>query len=536
MAQISLDLSTFSCSICLDLLKDPVSVPCGHSYCSACINLHWDQQTVSYSCPQCRESFSPRPALVRNIMLAGLVEQLRQTGLTASPADGCYAGAEDVSCDVCSGRKLKAVKSCLQCVASLCETHVQPHYEAAVLQRHQLVAPSHKLQQNICSEHDRVKDLFCRTDQQLLCHLCVIDQHKGHDTVSPAAEHVRLQQDLQDKEKELQKAQDQAQDISRSAQAAVQRCEDCFREMAQLLEKQIRTEEQTKLSPVQVLQSQLQKDVTELKKNISELESITLHPCPSLCTESESTEPAPSDQTRQTDHSFDHVTPVLAVLKQTLQRALQDELTKQPLDKVKVPPPSSSEPTTRDGFLQYAQKLTLDPNTVNSRLSLSEGNTQVTLMETRQSYPDHLDRFSDRFQVLSRESMAGRCYWEVKVSGGDNVKITGYCFRIAVSYKDIQREGDSPKCIFGYNDQSWALVCDKRKMSCMFNSVVSKVSEPSWTRIGVFLDRAEGVLSFYAVSQTMTLLHRVKTRFTQPLYAGIALYNIGASAFFTKIK
>ncbi len=124
-ARISVDQNEFTCPVCLDLLKDPVTIHCGHSYCKICITGCWDQedQMRVYSCPQCRQTFSPRPALGKNTILAEMVEKLKKTKLS----DDCDARAGDVECDVCTGRKYKAVKSCLVCLNSYCLNHLEQH-------------------------------------------------------------------------------------------------------------------------------------------------------------------------------------------------------------------------------------------------------------------------------------------------------------------------------------------------------------------------------------------------------------------------
>uniref|UniRef100_A0A3B4YEJ3 B30.2/SPRY domain-containing protein n=1 Tax=Seriola lalandi dorsalis TaxID=1841481 RepID=A0A3B4YEJ3_SERLL len=177
---------------------------------------------------------------------------------------------------------------------------------------------------------------------------------------------------------------------------------------------------------------------------------------------------------------------------------------------------TTGQPRTRADFLKYSQEITLDPNTANTYLLLSEGR-KATVMIQQQSYSSHADRFTSCEQVLSKETLTGRCYWEVEWRGGE--------VSVAVAYKNISRAGNSDECLFGRNDTSWALDCNQNSYTLWYNNDNTPVSGPQSSRVGVYLDHRAGVLSFYSVSETMTLLHRVQTTFTQPLYAGLWVYD-----------
>ncbi|XP_037551642.1 tripartite motif-containing protein 16-like [Nematolebias whitei] len=553
MAQkgVQLDRESFSCSICLDLLKDPVATPCGHSYCMKCIEEFWDgeDQKKIHSCPQCRKTFTPRPALQKNIMLAALVEQLKKSGLQAAPADHSCAGPEDVACDVCTGRKLKAIKSCLTCLVSYCEEHVQPHYAVAQLKKHQLVEPSKKLHENICSRHDEVMKMFCRTDQQSICHVCTVDEHKGHDIVSAAAERrekqkelqVRredIQQRIQSREKDVKQLQQQLEAINVSADKTAEDSEKIFSELIRLVQKrssevkqQIRSQQETEASRVRELQEKLEQEITELKRKDAELKQLShtedhnqfVHNYQSVSALGESPHSSSIDVAPL--RSFEDVTAAVSQLRDKLQDTLRDTWTNISLrgaeGLLSEPEP---EPESRADFFRYSCEITLDPNTAHKHLLLSEGNRKVTHFLQDQFYPHHPGRFTSCPQILSKESLTGRCYWEVKLgeTGG----------RVAVAYKDV----DKKRSVFGFNDKSWSLVCYLNSNQFLHNNISTPISDRVLSRVGVYLDHRAGVLSFYSVSETMTLLHKVQTSFTRPLHAGIFLYKYGATAEICKLK
>ncbi|XP_078108215.1 E3 ubiquitin/ISG15 ligase TRIM25-like [Sander vitreus] len=550
---LQLDKEKLCCSVCLDLLKDPVTIPCGHSYCMSCVKSRWDKEDPKkiYSCPQCKQTFTPRPVLVISSLLADLVKVLKKTRLHVAPADRYYATPGDVACDFCAGRKLKAHKSCLMCRVSYCELHLQPHYESPAFEKHKLVGPSKYLQEKYCSRHDEVMKIFCRNDQQTVCVLCSMDEHKDHDTVSAAVERnekrrelgvsrQKIQHRIQDREKDVKVLQQEMEAINRSADEAVRASEKIFTELVGLVEKrsstvteEIRSQQKMEVSRAKELQEKLEEEIAELRKKDAELEQLThtddhiqfLHNYLLLSHLSEST-----DSPRLNIHPLQYFEDVIAAVSEARDK-LQDILFGEGLKislkvsevDVLLPQP---EPKTRDEFLQYYRQITLDANTVNAGLSLSEENRKATVMREKQLYCSHADRFTDWLQVLSSESLTGRCYWEVERSSGG--------ISVAVAYKDISRTGNESG--FGNNDKSWALGCFDISYNFRHDNIRTSLSGPQSSRVGVYLDHKAGTLSFYSVSETMTLLHKVQTTFTQPLYAGLWVYWVGDTAELCELK
>ncbi|XP_029379870.1 stonustoxin subunit alpha-like, partial [Echeneis naucrates] len=171
----------------------------------------------------------------------------------------------------------------------------------------------------------------------------------------------------------------------------------------------------------------------------------------------------------------------------------------------------------RPGLRKYVCELELDTNTIQRNLQLSDNNRKVTRVAEDQSYPDHPDRFDNWCQLLCRNGLTGRCYWEVEWSGE---------VYISVSYRRIRRKGGSADCLFGYN-QSWSLFCSDGGYSVWHNSRKKSLSSsPVSNRVAVYVDCPAGSLSFYRVSSDSLIhLHTFNTTFTEPLYPGFLIWS-----------
>ncbi|KAM9376382.1 NACHT, LRR and PYD domains-containing protein 3-like isoform 2-T2 [Pholidichthys leucotaenia] len=170
------------------------------------------------------------------------------------------------------------------------------------------------------------------------------------------------------------------------------------------------------------------------------------------------------------------------------------------------------------GLRKYFDEVTVDTNTANRKIHLSDNNKKVAYVEEEQPYPDGPERFVECHQLLSTEGLSGRHYWEVEWEGGAH---------ISVSYRRIRRRGNRDDSWFGGNDHSWSLFTDGG-FTVWHNKRGASIpaSASSSNRVAVYVDFPAGILSFYKVcSDTLVHLHTFSTTFTEPLYPGFGLWS-----------
>ncbi|KAI2647956.1 Tripartite motif-containing protein 16 [Labeo rohita] len=317
---------------------------------------------------------------------------------------------------------------------------------------------------------------------------------------------MKFQQRIWEREKDIQELRDAVESHKRSAQAAVRENEMIFTELIRSIKKNrsdvtrlIRDQEKAAVSQAEGLLERLEQEVNDLRRRNAELEQLKhtddhihfLQGFQCLSAPLEPTErititsPLPVNDVRQS----------ICQMREKIEKFCKEEIKR----------------------ISDSHQFTLDPNTVNKHIRLSERNRSAAYTDTVQRYPEHPDRFEVYYQVLCGEGVQGRCYWEVECSGDVGVSL---------SYKHISRKETNTKCLFRCSDQSWSLFCTNSRFSFRHNNMetdlpVKRIS----SRIGVFVDHSAGSLSFYSISDTMTLIQRVQTKFTHPLYPGFRLYN-----------
>ncbi|XP_059190950.1 tripartite motif-containing protein 16-like [Centropristis striata] len=540
----------FDCSICLQLLEDPVTIACGHSYCIMCLSAFWDTNNNKecYSCPECRQTFSPRPALKRNTLLAALLEEdkrRKSQNAADDDDDDTYAAPGDVQCDACTGRKRKASMFCLVCLASYCETHLKPHFEVPPLKKHSLIQASSRIKESICVRHDKLLEIFCRTDQQFICLLCGMEEHRGHDTVTVAAEQCAIQRQLDCNKQEIaDRVLDSERKIAELKQAAgairdaayeacdnIERlCGEHIRIFVRSVEKKcsemrekVGEAEKAGLDWTNSRLGKLEREVLELTRREDRLDQLSLTEDPIQFLQGfQALGDLPESTHSHERHDIltEFVSAQTDKLKNMCHKEKKELFSHSEENLVLKMPRLRDNATSRKYHLTKHKDSTVevDPNTIAACLCLSNRNREMSWGETSQAHPDHPARFTVYPQALCKNKLTYSHYWEVEWDGG--------IVDLAVSYKCIERKGSGKDCSFGHNKISWKLTCTSSGCTFWHNNLHKGQIPPVLSRrVGIHLEYDEGTLSFYSVSDSDTLkvLHQIRTTFTEPLYPGFSV-------------
>ncbi|XP_074490451.1 E3 ubiquitin-protein ligase TRIM21-like [Sebastes fasciatus] len=514
----------FLCSICLDVFTDPVAIPCGHNFCKTCITQHWDINVLC-QCPNCKEVFNTFPELRVNTFISEMAAQFRQSAqqkASSSSSEQQAAKPGEVPCDVCTGTKLKALKSCLVCLVSYCETHLEPHLTRSGLKRHQLIDPVENLEGRMCTKHDKLLELFCKTDQMCVCMLCTVLDHKTHDVVPLKEGYERKKAELGKTEDEIQQMiqkrrlkiqemkhsvglskEDADREIADGVQVFTALKESVERSQAELIntiqEKQRKTEKQA-----EGFIKELEQEISELKKRSTEVEQLLLSEdhlhllqgFPSL-----NAAPPTKNWTEVSVRPSSYEGTVVRAVNQLeetlskqMKKLLEAELKKVQLKRVQ----------------QSAVDVTLDPDTAQPNLILSDDGKQLKHGDVKKNLPNNPERFDTSVCVLAKQSFSSeRFYYEVQVKGKTE-------WALGVARESINRKGSNkPSPKIGY----WLIYLrNENEYKAFAGPPVHLSPESQPEKVGVFVDYEKGLVSFYDVDAAALIYSFTGCCFTEKLY------------------
>ncbi|XP_056884317.1 bloodthirsty-related gene family, member 12 isoform X1 [Takifugu flavidus] len=525
----------FSCSICLEVFVEPVSTPCGHSFCKACLQGYWNH-SKKFVCPMCKKCYSKKPEMSVNRVLAEISTQFQGLAMTGGatsggsvmnlssdagrvaspgPDTGEFAQSGEVPCDACIGRKLKAHKSCLNCLGSFCETHLRHHKKVKSLISHRLVEPTFHLEEKICKKHERLLDHYCRTDHTCICTSCGDSMHKSHDIVSTDHEWKKKMNNLgkkrselkhliKERTKKLEEIKQSIKVIKSSAQKELEESWQVYAELQRMVEQSqaelveaIAMKQREAERHAQELARGLENELSQLKRRSNELEAhakmqdrvLFLQKLTTL-----SPPPEPSDWSAVSINTDLYLGTIRSSVNNLINR-FQEELKRlygKELRKVQ----------------NYSSEVILDPGTAQKNLVVSDDGRQVKYEDRKTNHSEGAKRFSPALFVLGREGLSsGRHYWEVDI-GRKTAWTVGVASALA------RRKGEinlSPEGGF------WCLWLKSGEVKALASCRLPLMLQSPPTKLGIFLDYEEGHISFYDVKARLHL-YTFSDTFNESLY------------------
>ncbi|XP_051238878.1 E3 ubiquitin-protein ligase TRIM21-like [Dicentrarchus labrax] len=446
--------------------------------------------------------------------MAAQFRQSAQQKASSSSSEQQVSKPGEVPCDVCTGTKLKALKSCLVCLVSYCETHLEPHLTTSGLKRHQLIDPVENLEGRMCTKHDKLLELFCKTDQMCVCSLCTIFDHKTHDVVPLKEEYEGKKAELGKTEAEIQqliqKRRLKIQEIKRSVELSKKGADreiadgvqvftalkkSVKRSQAELIytikEKQRKTEKQA-----EDFIKELEQEIFELRKRSSEVEQLSqsedhLHLLQSFL--SVNAAPPTKDWTGVSVRPPSYEGTVRRAVNE-MEETLSKQMKKVELKRVQ----------------QYAVDVTLDPDTAQPWLILSDDGKQVKHGDVKKNLPANPQRFDTCTCVLAKQSFSsGRFYFEVQVKGKTK-------WDLGVARESINRKG---VITLRPQDGYWLILLrNENEYKAATDPAVCLSLQSQPEKVGVFVDYEEGLVSFYDVDAAALIYSFTGCSFTEKLY------------------
>ncbi|KAM9299493.1 E3 ubiquitin/ISG15 ligase TRIM25-like [Gastrophryne carolinensis] len=507
-------IEELNCSICLNVYSDPVMLSCGHNFCCACIGNVLDTQQASkmYFCPQCRTEFKERPALPMNITLRNIVEHF----LSPIPQED----TSGITCTYCINASVPAIKTCINCEASLCDGHIKVHHK---FKEHMLIEPTACLEDRKCNVHKKILEYYCSEDSVCICVSCGLDgTHKGHQ-VSLIHETFKekrrtlnhdfefLLQKRAELENEVQSLLHHKNNVERRASAIKEKVNDMFLEIQKKLDTvketvlaEISRQETEVSNSVAVLIQQLKTKLDKLSKRVSHTEKLLL-----------TTDPLSFLRDQGADRRRG------GIIKEGNQENTPGKSYKDSsvgdLEKEMI------YITLMEGFSNIVNQLRgdqedllLDVDTAGNYLNISRDLRMASWAEPVNCYAQAPMRFVNN-QVLSKENYTSGChYWNVETGN------TG-AFRFGIAYPSIDRKKN---CLIGDNNKSWSLRRFNKKYFVMHDKKeISLPYIPANQNLGVYLDYEAGRLSFYELGDKIRHLHTFTTTFTEPLHAAFLVFE-----------
>ncbi|XP_014858721.1 PREDICTED: E3 ubiquitin-protein ligase TRIM39-like [Poecilia mexicana] len=491
------------CPICLDVFNQPVSTPCGHNFCRDCIQRYW-QSTNLPQCPMCKHKLYKRPDLKVNTFISEVAAHFKDHGemkyknrLGSMDKSG---NEGEVACDVCVGKRVKAFKTCLDCLASFCQTHLELHHVLGTLKKHTLINPIMNMQDRLCKKHESLLSLFCHTDQTYVCQVCVEDDHKAH-RMAPIEHESQDRRDqirsinMEVKEgihSRLQKMCEIGQAVELSKRNTEKEVDESFLVFNKLLQivKTVQAEvAEAILAKQRRVESRASEITLDVEQEINQLttRSTDLELLSQTNDDLYLLQSFPAFSTKLPIKDWSEIWVESAVYVGTVRRALR-RAASQLEETVKAEVKRLCK-VEFERVKAYAVDVTLDPDTAHPKLVLSENRKQVYHSDMAVNLPDNPARFYPCVSVLGKEGFCFRRFsYEVQVKGKTE-------WDIGVGLESVNRKGGNllnPER--GYwtlgmrEDQSyWALSSPPVRLPLM--------EKPQ--TVLVYVDMEAGQVSFY---------------------------------------